>query len=467
MIKKLIYLFLKDNNKIIFIDSKKSYTCKEFKEKIFFFKNQFTAIWSKNNTNKGVAILLDRNVNYFAVIFAVWLSNGYYLPLSKKNTKKNNNYQIKKSGISIVVTDIEKNIVVKKRKTLRHKKFLNLSYIIFTSGSTGKKKGVMISNKSFISYLKNIKNNVNNIKPKSILINGEITFDIVNADIVFALINKSRICITENPKNLFSLISLLKASKSDSLYCVPTTWENIIYFSKSLNQKYNFLKYAISGGEQLSKKTYDNIKKIAPNAKIFNFYGPTEFTINVSFAELNIKNINKNELIDNNNNFAIGRIFPSIKYKILNKNKSNEGELFLSGKQMMSGYVNSKKNNFYKINNKYYYNTGDIVKKNIHNVLFFIGRKKDYIKYKGYRINLQNISNHIKKNLKKNCVIKIINNNIIAYFEKTKKLSKLEINKITNQLEEYEKPNKIVYLKKFPLLSNGKIDHNKIGKNFE
>ena len=297
-----------------------------------------------------------------------------------------------------------------------------------------------------------------NFKAKSVLINGEISFDIVNADIAFALLFDCEICITEDSKNILSFFEILEDRRVESIYAVPSMWENICFFAKTQNKKYNFIKQINSGGEIFNYQLYKKIKKLAPKAKIFNFYGPTEFTINSTCSELTGKNFVKNKLLDENLNFTIGQPLPGVKIKIL-----KSGELLLSGNQHMQGYINSK----YKpqfVNGIKYYSTGDIVKQDKNKNIFFLSRSKDYIKHKGYRLNLQNISNIISNEINTITVVKIINNSLVAFIKKNKKkMNLLKIkNKLKDKLDFNELPNDYIFLKNFPKSSNGKIDVNEL-----
>ena len=49
------------------------------------------------------------------------------------------------------------------------------------------------------------------------------------------------------------------------------------------------------------------------------------------------------------------------------------------------------------INNKRYYNTGDICEKFSKDLMFILGRNDKQIKLKGYRINLSEIESLVKK----------------------------------------------------------------------
>ena len=132
--------------------------------------------------------------------------------------------------------------------------------------------------------------------------------------------------------------------KIESIYSVPSTWEKILYFLEKSNSSLKFVRQINSGGELLSSKIVTKMQKFFPKAKIFNFYGPTEFTINSTFIFINKNKIKHNHQIkDKENNITIGQPLPNINYKIEKKNKFDRyGELMLSGPHT-KGYINSVK----------------------------------------------------------------------------------------------------------------------------
>ena len=140
MLKKLINNYLNGVDKIIFTDYKKSYYRSEFLTKVNYYKKHLNLKWRNNHKNRGIAILVNRNIDYFAIIFACWLCNGYYVPLTKYISKRNFEYQVKNSLVSLVAIEKKNKIFLKTVRSNLKKKFSNLSYIIFTSGSTGEKK---------------------------------------------------------------------------------------------------------------------------------------------------------------------------------------------------------------------------------------------------------------------------------------------------------------------------------------
>ena len=124
----------------------------------------------------------------------------------------------------------------------------------------------------------------------------------------------------------------------------------------------------------------------------------------------------------------------------------------------MFGYTNSK-NPFLKLNKQIYYKTGDLVNENKKDGLFFVSREKDYIKHLGYRINLENIQKIISKKCDIECKIVYKKNLLFGFIKSNKKInSTIILNKIKLSLENYEIPNKFIFLNDFFYSSSGKID---------
>jgi acyl-coenzyme A synthetase/AMP-(fatty) acid ligase len=133
----------------------------------------------------------------------------------------------------------------------------------------------------------------------------------------------------------------------------------------------------------------------------------------------------------------------------------------------MEGYINAKMP-LIKIKSKYYFPTGDLVFKDKNNNINFYGRKSDYQKISGYRINLSNLEQIIRKKLhfKISLISKKGKIYLFIFFKNIKKnIIKNKLYKIFDKyLEKYEIPSNIYYLKNMPLNSSGKLDKNKLKK---
>ena len=109
-----------------------------------------------------------------------------------------------------------------------------------------------------------------------------MTFDITMGDIAFALSNKTSIVISSS-QNIFEHLYLIKKYKVEIFYSVPTTINLILDYSK-INNEIKTIKLFMSGGDVFNLDMVGKIIKNNPKA-IFNVYGPTECTINVTSLE--------------------------------------------------------------------------------------------------------------------------------------------------------------------------------------
>ena len=156
---------------------------------------------------------------------------------------------------------------------------------------------------------------------------------------------------------------------------------------------------------------------------------------------------------------------------IIFKECGEPGELYISGKNVSLGYLNNeemtKKSFVYikKFGNSVFYKTGDIAYWNEEGYLSFVGRKDSQIKFKGHRIELNEINNTIK-NIKgiQNSItlLKEVNGimslcSYVSVYDKTLTADFIKTS-ISDYLPYYMIPSHIVILDSMPITKNGKID---------
>ena len=351
--------------------------------------------------------------------------------------------------------------IEKKKIKIKKKSNNQIAYIIFTSGSTGMPKGVKISYKSLNHYSIWLENNFK-IRRQRCSQFSEIGFDLSIMDIFGTIISGGTICSVEEDYYKTFPGRFLNDKKIHNAVFVPSIID-LIYTAKDLNKKnLSKLKSIFFCGEPLKKNHLNNLFKYNKNLKIINTYGPTEFTVSCSQVNLTIKNYKK--FIDRY--ITIGKPNKGIKFLLIKENKwDDHGRLFLNGKQLFSGYVNDDENlNKIKlIENKIYYDTGDIVKKR-NNYYYFVKREDNQIKKMGHRIELDEIESLLQS--KVNCeFVKcyFIKNRIILIIN-TRKTENFIFKILKTNLPDYMVPSKILYLNNIPLNKNYKINYSKIKK---
>jgi len=113
---KIVLSYIKDyQHEFMMVDKNKKYKKEEITNKIFSYQLQLNKIWGKSK-NRGIAILLERDVEYICLIFAIWLSKGFYLPFSEETPRENINQQLKDSKINYIAQKKKNKIQFKNLK---------------------------------------------------------------------------------------------------------------------------------------------------------------------------------------------------------------------------------------------------------------------------------------------------------------------------------------------------------------
>lgn len=350
----------------------------------------------------------------------------------------------------------------------------DLLYVLFTSGSTGVPKGVMICHQSVIDYIDWVEKEFE-IDSDNVFGNqAPFYFDNSILDIYTTI--KTGATLNLIPHNLFTwpvkLLEYIKNNNINTIFWVPSA---LIIVSKlhalskvDLNGQ---LKTILFCGEVMSNKHLNIWRKSIPEAIYANLYGPTEITDVCTYYRVNRKFADDEPL-------PIGKVLPNCEAIILNGDRlihdGEVGELCIRGTCLSKGYYGNpeKTDEVFVQNplqNKYeekIYRTGDLVKKNELGEIIYVGRKDNQIKHLGHRIELGEIETAITAvdGISQCCCIHDDNkDHLVAFVDKN--INRDNLNSIINiKLPEYMLPNKVIYMEKLPLNTNGKIDRKELQK---
>ena len=420
-----------------------------------------------------VIIYGGKEINMVISILACIMAKRTYVPIGKCMPISRFKKIIKMTNSTLVISDLDQVIdninwmsverLEKYNSSIQLDSNNLIAYIIFTSGSTGEPKGVPISYdnlNNFINWISSF-NILRDYKNINVLNQASFSFDLSVADFYYSLCNGHTLYGTD-----FSLDGDLQyiysVLENIDFMVVTPTFMKLILLDKEFNSlNYLKLKCIYFCGEILDKDLVLELWDRFPNLNIINAYGPTEATSAVSGIVLNKNIINNYDILpvgDMNNNATIIEII--------------DGEIVLKGPSVFNGYLGNINGGFYKENNICCYKTGDIGY--IENGLLFCnGRFDSQIKYKGYRIELLDIENHIKNldGIKDACVVaKKDDNNTVKMIKGYVVLdnSSLDSDSIKKSLEEvlpfYMIPKTITILDQLPLNCNGKIDRTGLSK---
>ena len=339
------------------------------------------------------------------------------------------------------------------------------AYLLFTSGSTGKPKGVPVRHRNALSCIDNVRKIFAITSQDRISQVFSLSFDVSVHDLFVSWLSGACLC-TVPESAMLAPSKLIQDKKLTIFASVPSQIEMM----KKLNllEKNNFpnLRLSMFCGEAFNINLAKAWKIAAPNSAIYNGYGPSEASILTSLYCLQ-------ENDDNvlNDYMSVGKALEGFDCMIDDDggqhNFQEQGELLLSGAQVIDGYwknPDQTESKFINLQGKkgLWYRTGDIIARDKNGLMYFVSRADHQIKLHGHRIELEEIAAIIRKiaNVDSACVIVSAEQQLIAFI--AGRDGDFDFNKLKNQsrdfLPSYMVPDKIMALASLPLNANGKID---------
>ncbi|NNL93291.1 MAG: amino acid adenylation domain-containing protein [Saprospiraceae bacterium] len=451
---------------------------------------------SKNLSKETcVGVHLSPSLCLPIVVIGVLKAGGTYVPLSNDYPKKRIDQIIDDASITLIISDNPKNTfedfqgeVISINSTFDSLQNFSTeapeveildedaAYIIYTSGSTGKPKGVIVEHGSLATYLNWYLEDLHSQTFVNLPLTSSISFA-AGVTQLFAALMLGRTLHILNPdiiRQPDKLLDWYTENPGHGLYCVPTLWEEVMNFIElNPNKKYNPPACLYLSGEALSKYLVDLTYKHIPEISIWNLYGPTESTANVSYYE-----------VQKGKEIFLGKPIRGAHVFLLDEDlnhvpQGEEGYIYITSQALARAYRNRpelSKQSFIKDHNVKgfedytIYNTGDIGKFNKDGELIFLGRRDQQIKIKGHRIELSEIERHLNnvqgiRQTACKVTTSISGNKQITAFVVTKE-NNIPVDIIRKELSQwlppYMIPENFQFLNAMPKLANGKINRKKL-----
>ena len=353
-------------------------------------------------------------------------------------------------------------------------------YIIFTSGTTGKPKGVQISHNnllSFTNWMITDKEFATPARPQ-MLAQPPYSFDLsvmywaptlALGGTLFALPS----AVTQDFKQLFETILSLPIA----IWTSTPSFADMALLSDDFNsQKLPQLTHFYFDGEELTVKTAQKLRDRFPQARIINAYGPTEATVALSAVAVT------DEMLQNCKRLPIGYtkadsptfVIDEEGQKVLN---GQQGEIIVCGPAVSKGYLNNPEKTaeaFFEFEGLPAYHTGDVGSMTDEGLLLYGGRMDFQIKFNGFRIELEDVSQNLNKSKYVESAVAVPRynkdhkvQNLLAYvilkdgvaeqFEREIDITKAIKEDLQDIMMSYMMPSKFLYRETLPLTPNGKM----------
>ena len=459
MIEKLEELFNKYSDRVFYKVNSESITYSLLWKKACLY-----ADYLRRQGSRPVIIYGDKEIEMVISIISCILAKRAYVPIGSCTPLNRIKKIIEITNSTLVISNNKLDIDIEccvledlyKYKDYELNNINNdIIYIIFTSGSTGEPKGVPISEDNLLNFIEWISSfyPLSSYKNINVLDQASFSFDLSVADFYYALFNGHTLIAYLNnscDNNLYNV----HFDKNIDYAVVTPTFIKLCLLNEDFNpNNYPNLRCIYFCGEQLTVSLVSKLWDRFPDLIIINAYGPTEATSAVSAIVIEREMLDDKLLpVGKVDNFATD-------IEIVN------GQIVLKEKSVFSGYLSNIVGGYYKEGSVNCYKTGDLGY--IRNgMLYCSGRVDNQIKYKGYRIELGDIENHINKidGVNDSCVIAKKDDNgdvkTLKAFVDTND-SKLDSENIKNFLRNtipnYMIPKTIIF-QKLPVNNNGKVD---------
>ena len=270
----------------------------------------------------------------------------------------------------------------------------DLAYILNTSGSTGSPKGVQITHGN-LAFSTDARLRFYQDPPERFLLLSSYAFDSSVAGIFHTLATGGALVIPPADFRWESrqLTDLISRHAITHLLAVPSLYVEILNGEAS---KLASLRSVIVAGETCSRQVVNLHYETAPQATLFNEYGPTEATVWSTVFEC--------EPASDDSSVPIGRPIPGARVYVLDQHMGPTpigvpGELYIGGPGVSRGYLNQSSltsqsfipDRFSSDAEAKLYRTGDLARFLPSGDLEFLGRSDQQIKIRGLRIELDEI----------------------------------------------------------------------------
>ncbi|WP_297634832.1 D-alanine--poly(phosphoribitol) ligase subunit DltA [uncultured Clostridium sp.] len=357
------------------------------------------------------------------------------------------------------------------------------AYILFTSGSTGKPKGVQISSNNLDNFIDWISPELNIDGSEKVIMNqAAYSFDL-SVTTIYPGLSHGCTLFSLSKKTLADYKEMFNQFEESNMgiWVSTPSFAGVCVTEDSFNSEMlPKLESMIFIGEVLPVKLAKALKDRFKNTRVINGYGPTEATVGVATNDITY------EMIESGKNLPVGIPMKTSGVKIVDENlnevpEGEKGEIIIIGKSVSKGYFkNEEKTNeafFYsEFEGKEWraYKTGDMGYFQ-DGMIYYSGRRDFQIKLNGFRIEIEDIENNLRKvlNVENAIVLPVYKDEKIAYLQGVVQLKeKNDLSNLKNgmaikkelgtYIPNYMVPRNIKIIDAFPTNINGKIDRKRL-----
>ncbi len=374
-----------------------------------------------------VGVCMEKSVDQISVILGILFSNAVIVPILPRLKQPNIQHIIQNSGMTALVTDSHRlnevtafsdmtRLIIGHgelreewpslaymRRFMRPNLFFNRigadnAAIIYSSGSTGRPKGILIAHRNLADGADIVSEYLYTHEHDRIACVLSFNFD-YGLNQIWQTLRKGCTLYLHDlllPNELFSLIS---DAKITALPVMPVILSQMFDKRLKLNTSvYDFssLRYVCTTGGRVSGQMLADLKDTFPNTQVYSMFGLTEAFRGTYLHPDKIAS----------HPTSIGKSIPGVEILVLDENgeeclPNTVGELVQRGATVSKGYWRDPENTakVFRTHPKYpgelLVFSGDSVVRDEDGYLYFVARRDDMIKTKGFRVSPTEVESEV------------------------------------------------------------------------
>ncbi|WP_165246306.1 amino acid adenylation domain-containing protein [Paludisphaera soli] len=352
----------------------------------------------------------------------------------------------------------------------------DLAYVLFTSGSTGKPKGVMLSHANAFTFLEWCRDALGPWSDDDrYSSHAPFHFDLSIFDLFVSCLNAGTLVLIGETlaKEPAPLADYIQDRRISVWYSAPSILAMMTELGRLDRPGYAPPKLVLFAGEVFPIAPLRRLRKLWPDARLWNLYGPTETNVCTALAIPAV--IDEAQA----GPFPIGFACPPLVGRVVDEEGRTLpvgalGELVIAGPGVMRGYFGrpdlTEAAFFADERGTSWYRTGDLVVDDGSGCYQFHGRRDRMVKKRGYRIELGEIESAFYRHEGVDRAAVIAKSDdagvSIAAFVSLKPEGKKSLIAMKRHcsihLPNYMIPDRITFLDSLPATSTDKVDYQKL-----